>query len=65
MNDVLPFDDLEKVYDMIAEAIDEVGEENESLFLAKLTMGLAHQSNDIDIIRDAITVARADLGQAR
>jgi hypothetical protein len=63
MNSKLPFDDLEKIYDIVATAIDEVGEERESLFLAKLVMILADQSDDIDTVRDAITVARADLDQ--
>jgi hypothetical protein len=64
MNDTLPFDDLEKVYEIIAAAIDEVGVEKESLFLAKLVITLAHQASDIEVLKNAVTIAMTDLEEA-
>jgi hypothetical protein len=61
MNSTLPFDDLEKVYEIIAAAIDEVGVEKESLFLAKLVITLAHQTGDIEVIKNAVSIAMANL----
>jgi hypothetical protein len=61
MNNTLPFDDLEKVYEIIAAAIDEVGAEKEALFLAKLAITLAHQASDIEVVENAVSIAMADL----
>ena len=41
MNRPLAFNELEQVYDLMARAIDEAGEENEALFLSKLGITLA------------------------
>jgi hypothetical protein len=60
MTTSLPFEDLEKAYELIAEGIDEVGEEKQALFLAKLVLLLAHRTNDIEVIREAIASALAD-----
>lgn len=42
----LALSDLEDLYDEIADAIDRVGPEDESIFLAKLSLALAHHLGD-------------------
>lgn len=42
----LPFEDLERVYEQLAAAIDRAGEANEALFLAKLVMVMAHRAGE-------------------
>ena len=59
MAEVLVFQDLERVYDLIAQAIDSVGPENEALFLSKLCLTLAHNVSDVAIIEEAIGIAKA------
>lgn len=61
MTDKLAFHDLEKVYDMVAVAIDDAGPANESLFLCKLCLLLAHHIDDLSVIEDAIATAGSDL----
>lgn len=61
MTEKLAFQDMEKVYDLLAESIDEVGPEKESLFLSKLCLTLAHRIGDIAVVESAIAVARTDL----
>ncbi|MEE4143904.1 MAG: hypothetical protein V2I26_03820 [Halieaceae bacterium] len=61
MKRTLEFTELEQVYDLMARAIDEVGEENEAVFLGKLGITLAHQLGDLDAVRTAIHTARAGL----
>lgn len=61
MKRALEFTELEQVYDLMARAIDEVGEENEALFLGKLGITLAHQLGDLEAVRAAICVAQAGL----
>jgi hypothetical protein len=61
MTDKLAFQDLEKVYDMVAAAIDEAGPALESLFLSKLCLTLAHNVGDLSVIEEAIAIARSDL----
>ena len=58
MKQTLDFTELEKVYDLIALGIDEAGEGNEALFLAKLCMALAHVIPDIALVEEAIRIAR-------
>ncbi len=60
MADTLAFQDLEKVYDLIAYAIDAAGSQNEALFLSKLCLVLAHNISDVSIVEEAITMARLD-----
>ncbi|MDO8861951.1 DUF2783 domain-containing protein [Haliea sp. E1-2-M8] len=57
MKETLEFAELEQVYDLLAEAIDEAGPEQEALFLAKLAMLLAQQIPDVDRIREAVATA--------
>lgn len=61
MTDQLTFEDLEKVYDLVAKAIDDVGPDKESLFLCKLCLTLAHNFSDLSAIEDAIIIAVSDL----
>lgn len=57
MKQTLEFAELEQVYDLLAEAIDEAGPERESLFLARLAVLLAHEISDLDRVRELIGVA--------
>jgi len=61
MNNPLSFEDLEKVYDLLAVAIDAAGPEKEALFLAKLCLTLAHEIGSLAAIEGAIEIAKADL----
>ena len=54
----LDFQDLERVYELLANTIDEVGKDKEVLFLSKLCLILANQIPDISKIEDAVAVAR-------
>lgn len=58
--DALPFEDLEEVYEMLAKALDQVGEDNHALFLAKLAVTMAHKCNDLDLVREAVAIALDD-----
>lgn len=58
MADTLAFEDLEKVSDLIAQAIDEVGPDGEALFLSKLSLTLAYNIPQFSIIENAIQIAR-------
>lgn len=61
MNQSMAFAELEQVYDLLAETIDEVGEKNESLFLSKLALTLAHELGDLEKVREAIRIAVAGI----
>lgn len=63
MNDKLDFDGLEKVYDLLATAIDEVGTDKEVLFLCKCCLTLAHHVADLATVENAIAVAKRDLAE--
>lgn len=63
MSDQLPFHDLEKVYELMAAAIDEVGAEDEALFLSKLCLTLAHNIRDITTIEAAVDTAKQHLNR--
>ncbi len=54
----LPFDDLEKVYEQLAETLDALPEEQEGHFLAQLALALAHRLPDVDQVMAAIEEAR-------
>ena len=56
-------EDLERTYDLIAESIDEVGIEQESLFLSKLCLALANQLGDMQKIEASIPLAKSHLGR--
>ena len=46
MTKTLPFAELERIYDELAQAIDRCGVENESLFLSKLVLCLAQEQEN-------------------
>ena len=56
-----PFDRLEKAYDALAVAIDRVGPEFETMFLAKLALTLAHRLDDGAAFVQCIEIATQDL----
>lgn len=58
----MPFEDLETVYEHLAEALDAVGEDRHALLLARLVMILARQSGDIHQVDRAIRDAAAEMG---
>ena len=53
--------DLETVYAALAAKIDEVGEDQSELFLAKLALLLAHRNGDVEDVRTCIDDAAASL----
>jgi hypothetical protein len=57
----LPFDDFEIAYSTLAEAIDQAGEKNETVFLTKLVLLLAHEKADVDAFQHAVRSALQDL----
>lgn len=57
----LPFDQFEQAYERLAKAIDTAGIEQESLFLTKLALALAHQLSNIDQFEAAIAMALQEL----
>jgi hypothetical protein len=52
---------LEKVYDLLAAAIDKVGPEKSELFLVKLALLNANAIGDVAIFREHLEAAAADL----
>ena len=63
MNEPMAFTELEQVYDLLAETIDKVGEKNESLFLSKLALTLAHELGDLEQVREAVRIAAKGLAE--
>jgi hypothetical protein len=57
----MPFEDLEKVYECLAEAIDRAGPDSEALFLTKLALTLGHKLGDAAAFQDAVVMALQDL----
>ncbi len=53
--------DLERTYEALACKIDQVGESNSELFLAKLVLLLAHTNGDADEVQQLIDEAAASL----
>jgi hypothetical protein len=62
MSKVLSEEDMEKFYDRVARAIDALDEQQESLFLGKLCLTLAHKLGDLEQAEEAIGTALQDLG---
>lgn len=56
--ETLPFTDLERVYERLAETLDALPEARERLFLAQLALALAHRVPDLDRVLAAIDEAR-------
>lgn len=57
----LPLVELEAVYDSLAEALNQVGIERESLFLTKLVLLLANHIGQQAPVEQAIQTALSDL----
>ncbi len=52
---------LEVLFRMLSQAIEEAGADKERLYLAKLSMVMASHIGDVDVVREATTVALQDL----
>lgn len=63
-NTHLPFPDLERFYEAVAEQIDTLPRDQERLFLAKLCLALAHRVPDARAVEEALAEARAGLDDA-
>ena len=53
--------DLERAYDLIAEAIDRAGPTRDSQFLARLSLALSAQLASLESLVEAIRVAEQDV----
>jgi hypothetical protein len=57
----MEFQDLETVYDLLANAIDDVGRDNEAIFLSKVCLILSHSTGDLNLVETSIESAKQDL----
>ncbi len=57
----LSVEELEQVYELLAEAIDEVGAEHEAEFLTKMALALAERLGDPELVREAVEIAKRDI----
>lgn len=55
---ILPFADLERVYEHLAETLDALPEAQEAHFLAQLALALAHRVPEVERVMAAIEEAR-------
>ncbi len=62
MQRVMSEADLERAYDLIAEAVDRAGSTRESALLARLALALSAQLPSVDLLVEAIRAAEQDLG---
>jgi hypothetical protein len=53
--------EIEALWEALAEAVDEVGPERETLFLAKLALLLGREVGDLGRVRALLAVALRDL----
>jgi len=53
--------EIERLYDLIADGIDQAGPDKAGLFLAKLTLALANLVGDSKLVEDAVSAAGRDL----
>ena len=60
-NKPMSFGSLEELYDLMAESLDEVGVDQHSLFLSKLSMVLAHRIGNLEAVVEAVKIAKEDL----
>jgi hypothetical protein len=56
-----PFSDLEAAYELLAQAVDDVGPANDTLFLAKLSIAMVQETGDLAALERAIDIAKCDL----
>ena len=61
----LDFPALERVYERLADAIDQAGPAQEALFLTRLALVLAHRCGDEAMVQAAITTALGQVTPAR
>lgn len=54
-------EELERIYDLMAEAIDAAGRDKEALFLSKLCLLLAENVGDESTVKECIEMAEKDL----
>lgn len=52
---------LEEIYEALADAIDAVGGRRETMFLSKLALAMGHHIGDPDTVAALIAVAQRDL----
>jgi hypothetical protein len=57
----LPFADLEAVYERLAAAIDQAGDDKAPVLLVKVVLKLAAESDDVARILEVIETCLADL----
>ena len=62
MQRVMSEADLERAYDLIAEAVDRAGSARECALLARLALALSAQLPSVDLLVEAIRAAEQDLG---
>ncbi len=60
----LPFADLERVYEHLAETLDALPEEQEAHFLAQLALALAHRVPEVERVMAAIDEAQQGASMA-
>ncbi|MGM0535252.1 MAG: hypothetical protein ACQEUN_11315 [Pseudomonadota bacterium] len=60
----LPFADLERVYEHLAETLDALPEEQEAHFLAQLSLALAHRVPEVERVMAAIDEAQQGASMA-
>ena len=61
MQRVLSEADLERAYDLVAQAVDRAGPARESAFLARLALALSAQLPSIDQVVEAIRAAEQEV----
>jgi hypothetical protein len=61
MQRVLSESDLERAYDLIAQAVDRAGPARETAFLARLALALSAQLPSIEQVVDAIRAAEQEV----
>lgn len=57
----IPYETMEDIYDLMARAMDDVGERHERAFFSKLVLTLAHMLGDRSRVAEAIEIAKQDL----
>jgi hypothetical protein len=53
--------ELERAYELVAQAVDRAGPARESAFLARLALALCAQLRSVDLLAEAIQAAERDL----
>jgi len=57
----LKAEELERIYDCLAEAIDKAGPDKEALFLSRLCLALANELGDEELILECLAIADKDI----